>query len=503
MIRVDTGSGLAVPEAVLFAFDDHALPWRDNLNLSLVAADKHPDNPVLRPGPPGSPDATHALIYGSVLHEGDRFRMWYLGMFEQTWDHRTTGWWRPMCYAESADGVHWTKPELGLVEFAGSRANNICLIEPADSPLARVNDFLSVLLDPDDPNPQRRYKVAYIAHLPWDEVPGGVREVQRESRLCAMVCATSPDGLRWRVVGDRPCVAEKFEVSGLYRFGEFYYATGQQISPWYLLPGGRSCGRVMTAYRSADFEHWSSAKALGFARPGQLTQPPVPGQQTHMGAGVWNRGNVLVGLYGMWQDGPRERPPRASHLWGTRVDLGLITSDDGIHWREPVPDFAVLAHGAEDEWDCAGLTQGHAFANVGDRTYVWYGHWDCEWVGRLQAVGLATLRRDGFGYLSLQTPDLPGHAVSCLLRPETPARIYANVDGVSRKLPLRVELVDERDRPLLGYAGEAAALVAEPGVRQPVVWPAGVMMPARPCALRISFPQGSAARLYAVYVVAS
>ena len=29
------------------------------------------------------------------------------------------------CYAESKDGITWTKPELGLFEFDGSKANNI------------------------------------------------------------------------------------------------------------------------------------------------------------------------------------------------------------------------------------------------------------------------------------------------------------------------------------------------------------------------------------------
>ena len=29
------------------------------------------------------------------------------------------------CYAESTDGIHWTKPELGLFEFEGSKQNNI------------------------------------------------------------------------------------------------------------------------------------------------------------------------------------------------------------------------------------------------------------------------------------------------------------------------------------------------------------------------------------------
>ena len=30
-------------------------------------------------------------------------------------------------YCESTDGVHWEKPELGLVDFNGSQANNIVM----------------------------------------------------------------------------------------------------------------------------------------------------------------------------------------------------------------------------------------------------------------------------------------------------------------------------------------------------------------------------------------
>jgi hypothetical protein len=117
-------------EITLFAFDDHAIPWQHNVKLTLVQAEKYAGNPVLTPGPDGAPDAGHAFIYGSVIRDGGKFRMWYLGMHErQIKRGNAPGWWRPMCYAESADGIHWTKPPLGLVEFNGNTANNICLIE--------------------------------------------------------------------------------------------------------------------------------------------------------------------------------------------------------------------------------------------------------------------------------------------------------------------------------------------------------------------------------------
>ena len=69
-------------EKVFFAFDDHSIPWQHNLKVTMVPATKHPGNPVLRRGPEGAPDHGHAVIYGTVIKDGGKFRMWYLGMFE-------------------------------------------------------------------------------------------------------------------------------------------------------------------------------------------------------------------------------------------------------------------------------------------------------------------------------------------------------------------------------------------------------------------------------------
>ncbi|MFH1267557.1 MAG: hypothetical protein ABIK89_17680 [Planctomycetota bacterium] len=493
---------------VFFAFDDHVIPWRDNLKVTLMEADKHPGNPVLRCGPPGSPDHGHAVLYGSVIRTGGMFRMWYLAMLQRELERgQAPGWWRPMCYAESDDGVHWTKPELGLVKLNGNRRNNICLIESDPHSLSRVNDFLSVLYEPHDPDPSRRYKAAFIAHLPFEEVRGGRSKIgPDESRWGSFVCATSADGLRWRVVGDRPMNSggERFEVSGLYRFGDFYYATGQLISPWTWLPDGRDVGRVMLAYRSADFVRWSRAKAFSFARPGQTTVPPIEGQQTHMGAGLWNRGNVLVGLYGMWQDGPKEKPAGASHLWGTHIDLGLVLSNDGIHFREPVPDFKVIPHGREGEWDGIALLQGHALVNVGDQTMIWYSHWDTGGSLNSMEIGLATLRRDGFGYLSRHVAEEDAHCITTNIpASEHGYRLSANVDGVTPETPLTVELLDKLGRPLAGFSGDDAARITESGVCREVVWPArqGPFTPEnQPFAIQLSFPATGDVRLYAVYL---
>ena len=69
-------------ERTFFAFDDHSIPWQHNLKITLVEADKHPENPVLRRGPKGAPDNAHAILYGTVIKDKGKFRMWYLGNFD-------------------------------------------------------------------------------------------------------------------------------------------------------------------------------------------------------------------------------------------------------------------------------------------------------------------------------------------------------------------------------------------------------------------------------------
>lgn len=511
-----TARGGGDGEITLFAFDDLSLAWRHNLRLTLVSPEKHPSNPVLRCGPEGAPDYGHAILYGTVLREGDIFRMWYLGMSQRKLERgQAPGWWRPMCYAESRDGVTWTKPELGLVEFNGNQRNNICRIEGEVHSMTLVNDFLSILHEPHDPDPTRRFKAAFIAHMPKEDIRGGMSHVGvEEGRVGAFITATSADGLSWTVVGDRPAnvAGERFEVSSLYRFGHFYYASGQLISPWCWLNDGRPAGRVMMTYRSPDFRSWSRAKALSMVLPEQLTEPQTAvvelqqgfGKQLHMGVGVWNRGNVLVGLHGIWQGQPRERPAGAKLHEGLKIDLGLSISNDGVHFREPVPNFKFLEHGRDGQWDSIALLQGHAFVNVGDKTYIWYSHWDCEEQFRSQEIGLATLRRDGFGYLSRHDAGDPGQVITNVL-PASPrgSLVFLNLSGATPDAPVLVEALDDRDQPLADYAGAAAARVTQNGTRVAVRWQAHAALPKDlPAALRMVLPDNDAARLYAVYVKA-
>ena len=69
--------------------------------------------------------------YNTVIEDGGRYRMWY--DFIPPEDD-PSGITRGVAYAESTDGVHWDKPEIGLVEIGGSKANSVVIPRLPDAP---------------------------------------------------------------------------------------------------------------------------------------------------------------------------------------------------------------------------------------------------------------------------------------------------------------------------------------------------------------------------------
>lgn len=505
-------------EQVFFSFDDHSIPWMENLKLKLERPQKH-GRPVLQPGPDGSVDDWGAILYGTVLFDGGRFRMWYLAWPrpDRRFPLKPGHQYRPIAYAESRDGIRWTKPNLGLVDFRGSKENNLVLIEPQAEPYSRSNDFISVLLDPQDPDVNRRYKMAYIVY-------------DAERRFSTTATAVSPDGLKWRLVNTEPFTGGHFENTGLIRFQGMYYASGQNVPPYGgHLHDGTAAGRQMTELFSPDFEHWSAGKVLCFWRTSygaasasdQPKRFPSHLDQLHMGAGLWNRGNVVLGLYGRWYGDTVLDRAKGLSLEGLKMDLGFVMSNDGVHYREPVPDFVMIPHGGPADWDSEAILQAQAFHNTETHTYIWYSHWDTGvWpipprpepapTIKPQAVGLATMRLDGFGYLGKLNIGMPEETqgksaaggrkasfVTRLIRLQEPATLWINVSNVSATSPLQLELIDDRGFRLAGYAPVA---VKEEAVQGPVEWQ-DKKLPARvPFRIRATWPEKGDPRFYALYL---
>ena len=61
--------------------------------------------------------------YITVLEDDGVYRMYYRGSPGDAPE--------VTCYAESADGIEWTKPDLGLFDVAGTQDNNVILTPEA------------------------------------------------------------------------------------------------------------------------------------------------------------------------------------------------------------------------------------------------------------------------------------------------------------------------------------------------------------------------------------
>ncbi len=501
-------------EATLFAFDDVSIPFAYNLYLSMHQPRKHPDNPIIPLGEPGDPDEWQQRYYGTVIRHQGKFKMWYVGASREAFITPELGGgidfrgWR-FLYAESQDGVHWEKPKLGLVEFRGNRNNNLLLV-----PEGFHGYHIGVVHEPEDPDPSRRFKALVLLREFGEYSVPHLQEVSPEGwRTRAInIPLYSADGLRWRVADELVSEGNKtissdihlitdIEGAGLYRWQGMYYLSGQGQGS----PAVEPYGRHIEIFRSPDLVHWSRSQTMGFAREGQFRRPaslerPVANEQTHEGASVWNRGNVLIGITGFWH-GAKD--------WTEVVHpLGFLVSNDGLHFREPLPDF-IFAEISEDgrDWDEGGLSQGQGFENVGEKTYIWYGQMDQRMGPRTGrpwkrhgGIGLLVLGRDRFGSLSVRDPDDNGILVTADVQLQGPATLSVNAEGLGPHSSLKLELVDHQERPLPAYT----AVVEQSDLRVPVKWSAGdqIQHPKQPFKIRLTFQgkEAGAIRLYALYL---
>lgn len=106
--------------------------------------------------------------YHVIILDGDKYRMYYRG-------ESGLNLGGVICYAESEDGIHWEKPELGICEFNGSKKNNI-IIDKTLHP-AIDNFFVFKDTNPACP-PERLFKAVSLYNFPengWPDPEGGLR----------------------------------------------------------------------------------------------------------------------------------------------------------------------------------------------------------------------------------------------------------------------------------------------------------------------------------------
>ena len=120
--------------------------------------------------------------YNTIFKDGNIYRMyykaWHLAPQQGKLDmpHDTFG-----AYAESVDGIHWIKPNLGLFEFNGSKQNNIVWVGKGG------HDFTPFK----DPNPDRLPGEEYKA-IAYGPDPTGAYAFK------------SSDGIHWSFLQEAP-----------------------------------------------------------------------------------------------------------------------------------------------------------------------------------------------------------------------------------------------------------------------------------------------------------
>ena len=175
-------------------------------------------------------------FYPTVLQDGERFRMYYRGSISQSLT----------CYAESTDGISWTKPRLGLVEFEGSTANNIILAGPTT-----VAPFKDARPDvPDD----ELYKA---------------NSVERSGSEAGLIGYVSADGIRWRRLRDEPIVPSSTENA----FDSQNVMFWSEVEQCYVLYARHMAGGRRATMRAAsgDFREWTIPTPMTYSDTGSIT----------------------------------------------------------------------------------------------------------------------------------------------------------------------------------------------------------------------------------------
>jgi hypothetical protein len=468
-------TGVSVTGQALFlAIDDQLLPLRENV-VEHLSRPRVREQPVLSPSRDDSfaPDQVAAHFYGAVIHDRGKFRMWYysVGLKDQGDAYRadvskvTQG---PVCYAESDDGIVWRKPILNQKEYKGRRSNNAI-----DLPEELI-EGVHVIRDDADPDPQRRYKMAYNAH-------DGTTWVFRT--------ATSADGLRWTPAPDF-AIPHFLETAGLYRFNDQYFVHGQVLSR---SEGDHPGGRQGAGVVSPDFVTWVRGVGRAFRLP-EPADPALRGtikpyDQVHLGVGAASFGTVCVGFYGIWHNQPGDESSQKRWGWfgygKISCDLGLVISNDGMNFREPVIGQPFISRHDAPATPVPGKSfptilcqSGNGILNVGDETRIYFGRWlNADYgEGYLGEVALATLPRDRWGYLAVQKAPSHGGVLSprgsiwsaAITLPERPSELVLNAEGVSG---FSVEVADERFALLPEFSGAAKGTVrGTGGLDCPVEW---------------------------------
>lgn len=229
--------------------------------------------------------------YVTVFRDGDLFRMYYRGLpiaGRDGSDNEVT------CYAESRDGIQWTKPNLGLHEVDGTRDNNVILKNAA--PFS--HNFAPFLDTRPGVAAEERYKAL-----------AGTSE-------SGLVAFASADGLNWRRLREEPVITQgAFDSQNVAFWSEREGVYVCYFRTW--SEGGYQGIRTVSRATSSDFLNWTEPVYMRFG------DTPLEHLYTNQTGPYFRAPHVYVALAARFMPGRRVvTPEQAAALGGDAVYSG-------------------------------------------------------------------------------------------------------------------------------------------------------------------------------------
>ena len=310
-----------------------------------VEPELHPE-PVLEPDPSSFADGGGLSIYGSVLDDGGRLRMWY-SAWPKDWDGKNA---TLVGYAESDDGIAWRKPTLNLVEYGG-QPNNLCDLGFC-SP--------SVFIDPHSPG-SHRYRAT--GWLDAGDMGGDKRAEER-----GYYTAHSTDGLKWQLDRTTPQWLSSDVITSIYHPGQERGIVALKYAPrvrniprrsiWTAELRDGTWSDSHSALIPDDFDDLC-AISRGFA------------SGDYYGMGMMAAGSGTVGFVWQFRHTLPRTQDRETGVFGV-MDVSLAYQcREGDSWLHAPGRQDFLRHGSFD-WNQGGIYTASSPVDVGDEQRLYF-----------------------------------------------------------------------------------------------------------------------------------
>lgn len=394
----------------------------------------------------------------TVIKDGGRYLMYYRGN-----DGAPGGRGEVTAVAESADGIAWTKPALGL--FAVRDRMDTNLVMPGANPLRASHNF-SVLLDdrPGVPAGER-----------FKAIGGGLgtaAEQKRDGVVRGVYRYTSPDGIHWRRVSDQPLFPDwSLDSQNVLAWIPSRQRYGIFLRTWTESKAGKPAYkgvRLIARSLSPDFVNWDTPELMGTG------DAPLEDLYTNATAPYFRAPHLLIAL-------PfRFSPDRQVLAEPEMIALGvapsmrmgvsdgvIMTSRDGNSYDRKFMESFIRPGLDPHNWAARSNIPALGVVPTGPAEISLYA--TCGYGTPQNHIERLTLRVDGFA--SLHAGYRPGSAVT---RPLQVAgnRLELNV-ATSSVGYVRVVVLDAQQRELPGFGEAEAETIGGDSIAREVRWKSG------------------------------